>query len=75
MADTPGFRGNALKAYWLTGAGGLAIRWNTPGDFTRCTRKVQRAAGADMTPEQVKGYCAELHFAATGMWPGDKRNR
>lgn len=74
MADSPGFRGEALKRYWTAGAGGIKIGWNTPGDFTRCVRLVKQAAGSDMTTEQVKGYCAELHHRATGMWPGDKRN-
>ena len=31
-------RGNAekLRRYWTVGKGGLKIRWNTPGDWTRC---------------------------------------
>jgi hypothetical protein len=34
-----------LKRYWSTGKGGLAIRWKTPGDFTRCVRKTRPYLG------------------------------
>lgn len=60
-----------LRRYWLAGKGAAAIRWNTPGDFTRCVRQMRKHAPTLTDPE---GYCAELHHTATGMWPGDKRN-
>lgn len=62
-----------LKRYWLTGKGGAKIRWGTPGDFDRCVRLV----GKEVPPGDmdVKGYCANLHKAANGFWPGDKRNK
>lgn len=59
-----------LRRYWLAGAGAAKIRWNTPGDFTRCVRLLN-----EHMPGQAEGYCANLHKTATGMWPGDKRNR
>lgn len=71
MADVnpKGDDGARLKAYWLVGTGALAIRWNTPGDFTRCVRELDKHM-----PGRAEGYCANLHHIATGMWPGDKRN-
>lgn len=65
-----GGEGNAatLRTYWLTGAGGRAIRWGTDGDFTRCVRYV----GKYMSGENTRGYCARLHKTATGYWPGKK---
>lgn len=58
-----------LKRYWTTGEGGVKkIRWNTPGDWTRCHRELRKYLGN----ERSKGYCSNLHKAATGVWPGDK---
>lgn len=62
--------GSRLRAYWLRGAGALKIRWGTPGDFDRCVVELERHM-----PGQAKGYCANLHHSATGMWPGDRRNQ
>ncbi len=57
-----------LKRYWTTGEGGVKkIRWNTPGDWTRCERELRKYLGP-----RAKGYCSNLHKAATGIWPGDK---
>ena len=58
--------------YWTVGKGGLAIRWNTPGDFTRCVRKV--GPKAKENGFSAEGYCARLHKAMTGVYPGDKKN-
>jgi len=59
-----------LNTYWQTGKGGrVKVKWNTPGDFTRCVRHLR---GKVRNPE---GYCALRHKRMTGMWPGDKRNR
>jgi len=66
--------GLRLKRYWLTGEGAVKIGWNTPGDFERCVREVSKATDASDHLD-VKGYCANLHHAATGMWPGDSRNK
>jgi hypothetical protein len=64
-------RGNAekLRRYWTVGKGALKIRWNTPGDWTRCNRQLRKYMGP-----RAKGYCALRHKEMTGVWPGDKRN-
>ena len=64
-------RGNAetLRRYWTVGKGGLKIRWNTPGDWTRCYRHLKKYMGP-----RAKGYCSLRHHEMTGMWPGDKNN-
>jgi len=65
-------RGNAekLRRYWLYGRGALKIRWNTPGDWTRCFRHLVKYMGP-----RAKGYCALRHKEATGLWTGDKLHR
>ena len=64
-------RGNAetLRRYWTVGKGALKIRWNTPGDWTRCYRQLKKYMGP-----RAKGYCSLRHHEVTGMWPGDKNN-
>lgn len=64
-------RGNAekLRRYWTIGKGGLKIRWNTPGDWTRCNRFLKKYMGP-----RAKGYCALRHKEMTGVWPGSKYN-
>jgi hypothetical protein len=60
-----------LRAYWTSGKGNLKIKWGSPGDFKRCVRHLRKY----LPPNQLKGYCANLHKMATGMWPGDRKNR
>lgn len=60
----------ALLRYWTAGKGGAQIAWNTPGDWTRCTRLLRKYAG-----RKTKGLCSNLHKMMTGVWPGDRRNR
>lgn len=56
-----------LKVYWTTNPKATAeIMWGVPGDFNRCRAKV----GKYLPPEEVNGYCANLHKRATGAWPG-----
>jgi hypothetical protein len=64
-------RGNAeeLRRYWTFGRGALKIRWNTPGDWTRCYRNLAKYMGP-----RAKGYCALRHKEMTGVWPGSKYN-
>jgi hypothetical protein len=64
-------RGGAarLRRYWTVGPGGLKIRWNTPGDWTRCHKQLAKYLGP-----RSKGYCALRHKEMTGVWPGDKKN-
>lgn len=66
MQESGAVSSERLRRYWLT-----HIPWGTDGDFTMCVREV----GKYMTAENAKGYCANLHKRATGMWPGDRRNR
>lgn len=72
IADTPSdaVAVARLKRYWTVGAGGLKIRWGTPGDWTRCYRHLRKYMGP-----RAKGYCANLHHAMNGYWPGDRKNR
>ena len=65
-------RGNAedLREYWTVGEGGMKIRWNTGGDWTRCVRLLSKHLGP-----RAKGYCALRHKEMTGMWPGDRANQ
>jgi len=64
-------RGNAetLRRYWSSGAGAGKIRWNSPGDWTRCTRQLAKYMGA-----RAKGYCQLLHIRNTGAATGSRRN-
>ena len=64
-------RGNAatLRRYWGQGAGAAKIRWGTPGDWTRCNKRLSKYLGP-----RAKGYCARMHKARTGAWPGSKAN-
>jgi hypothetical protein len=65
-------RGNAeaLRRYWTIGKGGMKIRWNTNGDWTRCVRQLSKYMGP-----RAKGYCSLRHKEMTGMWTGDKEHR
>lgn len=47
-------RGNSekLRRYWLYGKGAAKIRWNTGGDWKRCTRYLAKYIGP-----RAKGYC------------------
>lgn len=56
-----------LGQYWTRGEGALRIRWGTPGDFDRCRRQLREY----VRPGQLDGLCANLHFRATGSWPGE----
>jgi len=60
----------ALRDYWREGGKGK-VSWGAGGDFTACVAAVSKY----MNPDQAKGYCAIRHREATGMWPGDKKNR
>lgn len=61
-----------LEASYLTGKVSPRIRWGTGGDFTRCLKQARKHGIGD---DKGRGMCAKLHKRATGMWPGDKRNR
>jgi hypothetical protein len=74
IADTPSDAEatEKLKRYWKYGRGGTEkVRWNTPGDMTRCMRHLKKYMPK---PGMSEGYCAKLHHEMTGEWPGDRRN-
>jgi hypothetical protein len=52
-----------LKRYWTEGEGGKRIQWGTPGDYNRC---IALTSAAGVPPDQVHGYCQNLHIRATG---------
>jgi len=68
---SPNPKAEKLRRYWTTGKGGAKIRWTAPGsgDFYRCVKHLSKYLGT-----RAKGYCANLHHRATGVWPGDHRN-
>ena len=72
MATGKATDGAELKRYWTVGKGGLKIRWNTPGDMTRCIRELRKYAVKEGFSSE--GYCARLHKEMTGTWPGDAKN-
>ncbi|GAA0897754.1 hypothetical protein [Pseudonocardia zijingensis] len=58
-----------LRESYLRGEVAARIRWGTPGDFRRC---VAQATAHGVPARMRDGMCAELHHAATGLWPGDR---
>jgi len=69
-ADRNRGQAEALRRYWTVGKGGMKIRWNTPGDWTRCVRNLSKYLG-----NRAKGYCALRHHEMTGEWTGEQRDR
>ena len=59
-----------LERYWKTGKGAAIIRWGTPGDWTRCQRRLTKYVGS----ERAKRICQQWHKEVTGVYTGDKRN-
>lgn len=59
----------SLREYWTHGEGGIKIGWGTPGDFNRCVSRLNKY----MTSEQAKGFCAERHHDALGIWPAEHK--
>lgn len=68
--DQSGPQRNLIN-YWVHGEGAAKLRWAAPGGFTRCVRHLRSKVPAKI---DVKGLCANLHKAATGKWPGEKRH-
>jgi len=64
-------RGNAeeLRHYWTHGEGGAKIRWNTPGDWKRCVRHLEKYLGP-----RAKGYCQLRHKEMDGVYTGSHLN-
>lgn len=69
--DTAPVATEKLREYWAHGEGAAKIRWGEPGDFDRCVTHLSK----HMTPEQAKGYCAERHHDALGVWPGQEHDK
>lgn len=61
-----------LRNYWATGAGAAKIAWGTPGDFNRCRANLSEYVPR---PDWLAGLCANIHFDALGIWPGQHRAR
>jgi hypothetical protein len=72
VAPDPAAKGNeqTLIDYWTKGTGAAKIRWGVPGDFDRCVDLVTVEAHGEVP--DVKGYCANLHHKAIGVWPGQE---
>lgn len=67
-ADPGGHGGNInkLRAWYLNPARSK-IPWGKPGDWAKCVRIAKKHMPK---PDQAEGFCANLHKAATGEWPG-----
>lgn len=65
---TPGDAANTarLKKWWLTESG---IPWGSPGDFDACVVKATQIFGEHGVHIDPKGWCANLHHEAIGIWP------
>lgn len=61
-----------IRNYWTRGAGAAKIRWGQPGDFNRCRTQLRKYIA---NPEWLAGTCANLHFVALGVWPGEETLR
>lgn len=56
-----------LRDYWVRGEGAAKIAWGTPGDFNRCRVNLAKY----VKPQYLSGYCANRHYDALGIWPGE----
>lgn len=58
-----------ITGYWVDGVGAAKIAWGTPGDFNRCRMNLGKYV---QNPEWLAGLCANLHYRALGVWPGQQ---
>jgi 8-oxo-dGTP pyrophosphatase MutT (NUDIX family) len=56
-----------LRDYWVRGEGAAKIAWGSPGDFNRCRLNLAEY----VKPQYLDGYCANRHYDALGIWPGE----
>lgn len=75
--DAPGWithpeETSRLRRYWTDGPGAAKIAWGAPGDFNRCRTQLAKYV---MRPDWLAGLCANMHFDALGIWPGQHRAR
>ena len=61
-----------ITDYWVDGRGALKIRWGQPGDFNRCRMQLVKYV---QNPEWLAGLCANLHYRALRVWPGQHNVR
>jgi len=61
-----------ITDYWVDGRGALKIRWGSPGDFNRCRMQLVKYV---QNPEWLAGLCANLHYRALRVWPGQHNVR
>lgn len=75
--DAPGWITNPsdtsrLRRYWTEGPGAARIGWGTPGDFNRCRTNLAKYV---QRPDWLAGLCANMHYDALGVWPGQHTAR
>lgn len=58
-----------ITSYWVDGRGAAKIGWGIPGDFNRCRTHLAKYV---QRPEWLAGLCANLHYRAMGIWPGQE---
>jgi hypothetical protein len=61
-----------ITGYWVDGRGAAKIGWGAPGDFNRCRTQLAKYV---QNPEWLAGLCANLHYRALGVWPGQANVR
>lgn len=59
-----------ITGYWVDGKGRAKIGWGLPGDFNRCRTQLAKYV---QNPDWLAGLCANLHYRALGIWPGQHR--
>jgi 2'-5' RNA ligase len=57
-----------LRDYWVRGPGAAKIGWGVSGDFNRCRVNVAEY----VKPQYLNGYCANRHYDALHVWPGQE---
>ena len=61
-----------ITAYWVDGPGAAKIGWGAGGDFNRCRLQLVKYV---QNPDWLAGLCANLHYRALGIWPGQHAGR
>lgn len=56
-----------ITDYWVDGVGAAKIGWGMPGDFNRCRTHLAKYV---QNPAWLAGLCANLHYRALRVWPG-----
>ena len=59
-----------ITNYWVDGRGAAKIRWGQGGDFNRCRTQLAKYV---QNPDWLAGLCANLHYRALGIWPGEHK--